>query len=182
MAEQATVEQDHEGGPGEDVPAPVGPGPGEGSLLDQLAAERDEIAHEQTVDLPVPNNREVLWATYRLLPYAQTRALAEQAQGGDAAQELNAGCDLIAAACDGLWLRSPETRERAPWPEGTAEPVRYTPALAALLQIDLPAGAGHREVIRLALLRDLAVTVHAGTLLRWMQGATKRVNDEFSGG
>lgn len=160
------------------------------SLLDRLKAKRRAIAERTTEEFVLPNNDGALGATYRILEWTEVADLDEKAAGSNNPEaSLLAACDFLEKACVEVWLRdveqsTPDRHVRQEWPGHDVDVrVRFDANLVGLLQLedDLPPNATHRDIIRAALLRDLAVDAHQRFVLAWMQTGRKRADDEYLG-
>lgn len=163
----------------EEETAPVG------SLLDQLAARRQEIVSEISKAFPLPGYNDKIWARYQLLDGKEIGRITThvfKTTGKDDDRGLLIACRILAQACveiltsvtgDETGLMSvAETL-------GEEAPVRYDSRLAKALGFEANTTVG--VVMGVFGNRDLRVIGHAGDVQRWMGIDNRAALEELLG-
>lgn len=156
------------------------------SLLDQLRARRDDIAAEQTVDLPVPGYRSKLALRCGPVESRQLAALARRMVNSKAPdRELTSNMDTLILACREIVVRESEGEEWRSMSElDGGEPVGIEERLVDLLKLT-PETVTSRELLRslfaLAPSPELAINVMAGEYVDWARAADEDVDTAFVG-
>lgn len=158
------------------------------SLLEQLAAKRQEISETKEVSIPVPGydtEPPLLLIRYKLLDGSTLTKMAlnlrRQNNTDRWIRALHASIDTFIIACVGFYVDLGD---------GNPEPLTYqgehltgfNSKLAEALQFkdELHESAGPRDVV-MALFgyNDVAITQHAYLLNRWFQNTALDVNQEM---
>lgn len=135
-----------------------------GSLLDSIRARHAKLAADDAQHelFDIPGYDGQLVARYRRLTFEEMTEVRRHATN---VVEYNA--DFLTAACDELLFCDRDGNLVAPSDTG---PVRYDRQWAELLGLQLPDGAGAREVVRATVaLGDHALNDHSGEVSEWMR-------------
>jgi hypothetical protein len=161
----------------------------EGSLLEALAQQRDDLAQQREVDIPLPNYGKSgiqLYVRYRLLDgdeLAKIGRLVNREFNRNRAYERNlyASLDVIIEACEGFYVEK-EGQNKVPVTLGGTPISGYNQELAQALKFEDKIDPRHpaRSCV-LAFFGGNVVSVqqHSVMLGRWMGDTTVDLTEEF---
>jgi hypothetical protein len=164
--------------------------PDEGSLLDSLSEEREEVAANREVDIAIPGYRRVrLYARYRLLDGPEISAIGQKIvkefRKSRYNQALYGSIDAFLAACVGIYYEEEEGGERGQLTVNGVPVTGYTLELARGLKLEDridPQNPARSIVLLVFGGNEVAIQAHNLKLGRWMTDTSVDVDEEFLGG
>lgn len=158
------------------------------TLLEQLAAKRDEIAATKDTFIPIAGyDREppLLLAHYRLLEGPELAQIASKIRTEFKSRwdrSINAAIDTLIAACDGIYV---DKGDGKPVPlQLNGQPITgFDDNLAEALKFadKLRENFNHRDVVLGLFTNELAISEHNFRLNRWFGDTSSDVTEDFLG-
>ena len=165
---------------------------GEQSLLEQLAAARNESAENRETFIKIPGYEETgidVLAKYKLLTGPEIEEISKKLRPKAGGQQrslwnvnLAAALDTMARACIGIYVQRPTDEEPVPLTVN-GEPILHygDPNLKVALGIDDSVNTTRRVIIAAFCDNELAVSDHSVKLNRWFQNTNRDVDADFLG-
>lgn len=162
----------------------------EQSLLEQIAAQRAEIAADRTTFLLIPGyvGLDIL-AQYRLPEGKELEPIAKRSRGNRRGgqsgslwqRNLAVAMDTMALACTGIYYQRDEDKQPKPLTVGGEAIVNFgDPRIAQAFKLSSDeAGSVRRTIVAVFKGNDIAVSDHAMQLNSWFTGQNSDLNDEM---
>lgn len=160
------------------------------SLLEQLAAKREEISNKKETFIPIPGydvDPPLLLAKYRLLEGPELAGIADKARRETKSRwdrGMTAGLDTILMACIGIFVDTGNGKP-VPLTLNGQEITGFNDDLAVALKFNdkLPEGFVHRDVLYgLFGGNEVAIAEHNFRLNRWFGNTSIDVSQDLFGG
>lgn len=153
------------------------------SLLEQIRERRKELSGDRKTYITIPGYDDIgLVAMYHLLDGKELDIITTRAQRQTrdrVDRGLYMACDVMIAACDGLYLDRGGS-EYVPFdPKRRGEAFRYEQALADFCGFE--AETARQVVMGLFGNNDAALASHSFKLQRWFQDTMRDADEEFLG-
>jgi hypothetical protein len=149
------------------------------SILEQLAAARQDAADNQTVDIDLPGYNGALVARYGLIDQTDLAKIAKRVRKQYKKQEqqvLAMSCDILITACEGLMYRNDEGELDTISKDG--ETLNYHNA-GSFLKFE--ATSARDSVIQVFAGNEIAVIDQQVRLSRWMRNTGVDVQSDLLG-